>query len=171
MVRLQLYIVVIRCSLCLCTLDSGHAEIGGKLGRGGTWIQFVTRHGRYCHHLSCRQYSYNGMPLTLHYTYLYTYIQCYNGVTCHGPPPGPGSCEELSSAWRCSRNSTRCWGDIIIIWSPPTTWCLVDELDVKNVPPLAGSAGKEEENGNQGQEQQTPGEIHSEAHCSQHSRH
>ena len=32
--------------------------------------------------------------------------------------------------------------------------------------PLAWSAGKEEENGNKGQEQQTPGEIHSEAHCS-----
>ena len=61
--------------------------------------------------------------------------------------------------------------DAIIIWSPLTTWCLVDELDVKNVTPLAGSAGKEEENGNEGQEQQTPGEIHSEAHCSQHSRH
>ena len=43
---------------------------------------------------------------------------------------------------------------------------LVENKNVKNVTPLAGSAGKEEENGNKGQEQQTPGEIHSEAHCS-----
>ena len=45
---------------------------------------------------------------------------------------------------------------------------LLDHLQplVKNVTPLAGSAGEEEENGNKSQEQQTPGEIHSEAHCS-----
>ena len=43
---------------------------------------------------------------------------------------------------------------------------LVENKNVKNVTPLAGSAGEEEENGNKSQEQQTPGEIHSEAHCS-----
>ena len=119
-----------------------------------------------CHVVS---YSYNGMPLTLHYTLSHTMLQCYTGPHLSWATArsrlmwGTFFCLKVQQK---QHQMLRGYHESLLLDHLQPLDVLVENKDVKNVTPLAGSAGKEEENGNKGQEQQTPGEIHSEAHCS-----